>query len=69
MLKLKFQYFGHLMQTVNSLENTLMLGRIEGRRRRGRQRMRQLDGIMGSVEFEQTLRDTEGQRSLECCSP
>ena len=45
MLKLKLQYFGHLMQRVNSLEKTLMLGGIEGRRRRGRQRMRWLDGI------------------------
>ena len=45
MLKLKFQYFGHLMQRVDSLEKTLMLGRIGGRRRRGRQRMRWLDGI------------------------
>ena len=45
MLKLKLQYFGHLMQRVNSLEKTLMLGKIEGRRRRGRQRMRWLDGI------------------------
>ena len=45
MLKLKLQYFGHLMQRANSLEKTLMLGKIEGRRRRGRQRMRWLDGI------------------------
>ena len=45
MLKLKHQYFGHLMQRVDSLEKTLMLGKIEGRRRRGRQRMRWLDGI------------------------
>ena len=45
MLKLKFQYFGHLMQRAESLEKTLMLGKIEGRRRRGRQRMRWLDGI------------------------
>ena len=45
MLKLKLQYFGHLMRRVDSLEKTLMLGRIEGRRRRGRQRMRWLDGI------------------------
>ena len=45
MLKLKLQYFGHLMQKANSLEKTLMLGKIEGRRRRGRQRMRWLDGI------------------------
>ena len=45
MLKLKLQYFGHLMQRANSLEKTLMLGKIEGRRRRGKQRMRCLDGI------------------------
>ena len=45
MLKLKFQYFGHLMQRTDSLEKTLMLGKIEGRRRRGQQRMRWLDGI------------------------
>ena len=45
MLKLKLQYFGHLMRRVDSLEKTLMLGKIEGRRRRGRQRMRRLDGI------------------------
>ena len=45
MLKLKLQYFGHLMRRVDSLEKTLMLGKIEGRRRRGRQRMRWLDGI------------------------
>ena len=45
MLKLKLQYFGHLMQLANSLEKSLMLGKIEGRRRRGRQRMRWLDGI------------------------
>ena len=50
MLKLKLQYFGHLMQRVNSLEKTLMLGRIEGRRRRGRQRMRWLDGITDSMD-------------------
>ena len=49
MLKLKFQYFGHLMQRADSLEKTLMLGKIEGRRRRGRQRMRWLDGIINSV--------------------
>ena len=46
MLKLKLQYFGHLMQRTDSLEKTLMLGKIEGRRRRGRQRMRWLDGII-----------------------
>ena len=50
MLKLKLQYFGHLMQRVDSLEKTLMLGGIEGRRRRGRQRMRWLDGIMDSMD-------------------
>ena len=50
MLKLKVQYFGHLMQRVDSLEKTLMLGGIEGRRRRGRQRMRWLDGITNSMD-------------------
>ena len=49
MLKPKLQYFGHLMRKANSLEKTLMLGKIEGRRRRGRQRMRWLDGITGSI--------------------
>ena len=49
MLKLKLQYFGHLIQRADSLEKTLMLGKIEGRRRRGRQRMRWLDGITDSV--------------------
>ena len=49
MLKLKFYYFGHLMQRADSLEKTLMLGKIEGRRRRGRQRMRWLDGITDSM--------------------
>ena len=51
MLKLKLQYFGHLMQRVDSLEKTLMLGKIEGRRRRGRQRMRWLDGITDSRDI------------------
>ena len=51
MLKLKLQYFGHLMQRADSLEKTLMLGKIEGRRRRGRQRMRCLDGITDSVDM------------------
>ena len=51
MLKLKLQYFGHLMRRADSFEKTLMLGRIEGRRRRGRQRMRWLDGIMDSVDI------------------
>ena len=50
-LKLKFQYFGHLMQRTDSLEKTLMLGKIEGRRRRGRQRMRWLEGITDSMDM------------------
>ena len=51
MLKLKLQYSGHLMQRADSFEKTLMLGKIEGRRRRGRQKMRQLDGITDSVDM------------------
>ena len=51
MLKLKIQYFGHLMQRANSLEKPLMLGKIEGRRRRGRQRMRWLDGIIDLMDM------------------
>ena len=51
MLKLKLQYFGHLMQRADSLENTLMLGKIEDRRRRGQQRMRWLDGISDSLDM------------------
>ena len=51
MLKLKFQYFGYLMGRTDSLEKTLMLGKIEGRRRRGRQRMRWLDGITDSMDM------------------
>ena len=51
MLKLKLQYFGHLMQRIDSLEKTLMLGKIEGRRRKGRQRMRWLDGITDSMNM------------------
>ena len=51
MLKLKLQYFGHLMLRTDSLEKTLMLGKIEGRRRRGRQRMRWLDGITDSMDM------------------
>ena len=51
MLKLKLQYFGHLMQRVDSFEKTLMLAKIEGRRRRGRQRMRWLDGITNSMDM------------------
>ena len=52
MLKLKLQYFGHLLQTADSLEMTLTLGKIEGRRRRGRQRMRWLDGITDSMDMD-----------------
>ena len=51
MLKLKLQYFGHMMQRTDSLEKTLMLGKIEGRRRRGCQRMRWLDGIIDSMDM------------------
>ena len=61
MLKLKLQYFGHLMRTVDSLEKTLMLGGIGGRRRRGRQRMRWLDGItdMSLSEVQELVMDRE----------
>ena len=58
MLKLKLQYFGHLMQRANSLDKTLMQGKIEGRRRRGQQRMRQLDGVTDSMDMSLSkLRD------------
>ena len=57
MLKLKLQYFGHLMWTANSCEKTLMLGKIEGRRRRGQERMRWLDGITDSTDM--SLRNSE----------
>ena len=69
-LKLKLQYFGHLIRRTDSLEKTLMLGRTEGMRRRGQQRMRWLDGIINSMdEFDPTLGDSEEQGSLVCCSP
>ena len=69
MLKLKLQYFGHLMQTADSFEKTLMLGKIEGRKRRGRQRMGWLDGIADANghEFEQALGVSDGQGGLACC--
>ena len=51
MLKLKLQYFGHMMQRIDSLEKTLMLGKIEGRRKRGQQRMRWLDGITNTMDM------------------
>ena len=69
MLKLKLQYFDHLIQRVNSLEKMLILGKTEGKRSRGRQRMRWLDGKTDSTEFEQTLGDSKGQGSPEYCSP
>ena len=71
MLRLKLQYFGHLMWRTDSLGKTLMLGKIEGRRRRGWQRMRWLDGITDSMdhEFEQAQGVDNGQGSLVCCSP
>ena len=69
MLKLKLLYFGHLMQTADSLEKTLMLGKIEGRRRRGRQRMRWLDGItdLMNMGIWWTLGVDDGQGGLACC--
>ena len=68
-LMLKLQYFGHLMWKANSLEKTLMLGKIEGKRRRRRQRMVRQHHWLNGHEFEQTPRDSEGQGSLVCCSP
>ena len=72
MLKLKLQYFGHLMQRTDSLEKTLMLGKIEGGRRRGRQRMRCLDGITDSTDMslsklQKIVKDREVKPT--CCSP
>ena len=71
MLKLKLQYFGHLMRRADSLEKILMLGKTEGRRSQGQQRMRWLDGItdFNGYESEQTPGDSEEQGSLACCSP
>ena len=68
MLKLKLQYFGHLMQRTDSLEKSLMLGKIEGRRRRGQQRMRQLDGMtdsmyMSSSKLQELVKDRESWRA------
>ena len=71
MLKLKLQYFGPLIERANSLEKTLMQGKIEGRRRRGQQRMDEMVGWhhqLNGHEFEQTPGDSEGQRSLMCYS-
>ena len=71
MLKLKLQYFGHLIWRADSLEKTLMLGKIEGRRSRGQQRVRWLDSITDSMDMSLSrLRELgDGQGGLECCSP
>ena len=67
MLKLKLQYFGHLMQTADSLKKTLTVGKVEGRRRRGRQRMRWLNGI--TVLIDMSLANSGRTGNLVCCSP
>ena len=74
MLKLKLQYFDHLMRTANSLQKSLVLGKIEGRRRGGHQRIRWLDSLTSAMlfaqrELGQSSGDGEGQGGLVCCSP
>ena len=69
LLKLKIQYFGHLRRRTDSLEKTLMLGKTEGRKRRGQERMRWLNGITDLMDFEQALGVGDGQGNLACCSP
>ena len=70
MLKLKLQYFGHLMRRADSLKKTLMLGKIEGKSRRGQQRMRWLDAITDSMDMRLSkLQELVMDRGLACCSP